>query len=85
MCMHVTVQPEKCEPRTEVLTLDSGESFVSLRLGDATVILPGRDTDAMLYINALQEALVQASCEVFHRMRQHGAPDAVGVADTVTA
>lgn len=85
MCMHVTVQPKPGEPKADVLSLDNGESFVSLKFGDATVILPGRDTEALLYINALQDALVKASCEVFHRMRQNGAPDAVGVAEAVTA
>lgn len=61
MCLHVTVQPTPSVPSADVLTLDNGEMFVTLRLGGASVILPGHDAAAVAYIGAVCAALRTAA------------------------
>lgn len=69
------------EPQAEVLQLDSGARFITVRLDDgyASFIPPGTDLRAVAYVRKLAAALHAAADQLEAQHKQHPAPDPIPV------
>jgi hypothetical protein len=57
----ISLSGDDIEPNTTVLTLDNGDRFLSLRFGDATVIIPGLNAEAAAYARQVAQVLIEAA------------------------